>query len=267
MYIIIFLIIVILLSFAYDNTNIAYSENFANNNYQIVVSRYNENLEWLKNEPFNLCKNIVIYNKGNNDNYYKPTDSINIKLPNVGKCDHSYIYHIIHNYDNIPEGGIVFLPGSADMSSKYLKAVKTTKLFQKYNKSVLICLKFSDVKKDLYNFEMINYETAYNANKTNDINSKTKLSNIRPFGKWYENKFGDIIIKHITFGGIFAVSKSDILNRPKTFYNELIMELNYPNPEVGHYIERSWEAIFYPMKNAKFINSNYMLDKVGKKTQ
>jgi hypothetical protein len=25
------------------------------------------------------------------------------------------------------------------------------------------------------------------------------------------------------------------------------------NPEVGHYIERSWAAIFYPMNNTKII--------------
>ena len=27
----------------------------------------------------------------------------------------------------------------------------------------------------------------------------------------------------------------------------------HQNPEAGHYLERSWYAVFYPYKNAKFI--------------
>ena len=237
-------------------------EPFESDDFQLVISRYNENLEWLKNKPFSDCKNIIIYNKGNNENYYKPENSKTIKLNNVGKCDHTYIYHIVENYNNLPSIGCVFLPGSANMDVKYPKALQTYKSFVKYKKSTMVCLKFNNIKEQLYNFEMKNYETAYPSNKTG-TETKTTLAHIRPFGKWFENKFGNLQIKHVTFGGMFAVSRNHILNRPKDFYQKLLSELNYTNPEVGHFIERSWEAIFYPMKGARFLKSKYKLDEVG----
>ena len=39
-------------------------------NTDIIVSRYNEDLNWTKEEPFNRFSYIV-YNKGNNDNFEK----------------------------------------------------------------------------------------------------------------------------------------------------------------------------------------------------
>ena len=37
---------------------------------ELVVSRYNEDLEWLKDEPFNQYP-CVVYNKGSNEEYYQ----------------------------------------------------------------------------------------------------------------------------------------------------------------------------------------------------
>lgn len=234
--------------------------------FQLVISRFNENLEWLKNPPFNDFTNIVIYNKGDNDNYYKPKKSIQIKLKNVGKCDHTYLYHIIQNYDKLPIG-VVFLPGSADMSSKIYKAIQTTNLAITHKKSAMVCTIFENVQKQLYNFVKEDYKTAYEANHNKNSITKTTKAKIRPFGKWFYTKFGNLVSTHVTFGGIFAVSKSHIENRPKIFYENLLSELNYINPEVGHYIERSWEAIFYPMNDAMFVESNYPLDADGANDQ
>jgi hypothetical protein len=235
-------------------------------NFQLVISRFNENLEWLKNPPFTDFKNIVIYNKGDNDNYYKPANSVQIKLPNVGKCDHTYLYHIIQHYENLPSG-FVFLPGSAGMDTKMYKAIQTANLAINHKKSAMVCILFENVQKQLYNFVKDEYITAYGPNYNKNKITKTTKANIRPFGKWFNNKFGELPIKHVTFGGMFAVSKPHIENRPKIFYEKLLAELNYINPEVGHYIERSWEAIFYPMNGAIFVESNYQLDIVGNNDQ
>lgn len=250
----------------FENENKNKNENKNDGHFQLVISRFNENLEWLKNPPFNEFSNIIIYNKGNDDNYYKPKKSIQIKLKNVGKCDHTYLYHIIQNYDKLPSG-CVFLPGSADMSTKIYKAIQTTTLVRNHKKSVMVCIIFENVQKELYNFVKSDYKTAYEANYVKNSETKTTKAKIRPFGKWFYEKFGDLLIKHVTFGGIFAVSKSHIENRPKIFYENLLSELNYINPEVGHYIERSWEAIFYPMHGAMLVESNYPLDVVGSNDQ
>jgi hypothetical protein len=63
---------------------------------EIVVSRYNEDLRWLR--PYNDI--VTFYNKG--------TDNINylnckINLENKGREGDTYLYHIITNYSNLAE--------------------------------------------------------------------------------------------------------------------------------------------------------------------
>ena len=50
----------------------------------IVIARFQEKLEWIKTAPYNKF-NLIIYNKGNNDDFTK-TDKILeiINLPNIG---------------------------------------------------------------------------------------------------------------------------------------------------------------------------------------
>ena len=75
------------------------------NNFHIVVARYNENISWL-----HKFKNITtIYNKGAYDKYLNDFNVIG--LPNFGRESHTFLYHIINNYDNLNEYTI-FIQGS-----------------------------------------------------------------------------------------------------------------------------------------------------------
>ena len=60
----------------------------------LVVARYNEDVNWLKKVPKNI--NIILYNKGKDDIQFKF-----IKLDNIGRESHTYLYHIINNYDKL----------------------------------------------------------------------------------------------------------------------------------------------------------------------
>ena len=68
----------------------------------IVNARFNEDLKWL--EDFTDF-NIHIYNKGNN------IDLKNVVLPNIGREAHTYLTHIVNNYDNLDDF-IVFCQGN-----------------------------------------------------------------------------------------------------------------------------------------------------------
>lgn len=61
----------------------------------LVISVYNEDLSWVKSIDF--ADKIFIYNKGNQfiDN--------SIRLPNVGREAHTFIYHIVNHYNNLPD--------------------------------------------------------------------------------------------------------------------------------------------------------------------
>jgi c-di-AMP phosphodiesterase-like protein len=222
-------------------------ESFENNKIEIVISRYNEKLNWLNNKLFNYP--VIIYNKGVNNNFYKPSQHKIIKLKNIGRTSHTILYHIIKNYDNLADI-TVFLHGSSDHERKYNHVKKLMKLVKKTNKSVFFSPVYYDsIQTQLYDFIMDEYASSDKDNyKLNNEKTLVK-SNIRPFGKWYDNMFGsNVITHHCAETDLIAVSKKHILQHPIDHYKRLIKETKMgSNPETGHYFERSWEAVFYPM--------------------
>ena len=221
---------------------------------EIVVARYNENLEWLKHHPFSEY-NVIIYNKGTNNDFYKPKKLKYIEnLENVGKCDHTYLYHVIKNYNKLSDITI-FLPGSCNMKWKQKKAKKMISQINKNNQAVILYNEnMENVLDKIYNFYLDFNENAFEVNRIGNSNSDFEPSKIRPFGKCYNYHFSDINLKYVTYGGIFSISKNDIQNNSQYFYQDFLNEIsNSANPEVGHYIERSWYSIFYPIKDTKFI--------------
>lgn len=226
----------------------------------IVVSRYNEDLNWINNEPFNRYF-IICYNKGINYNFKINSPHKIIKLDNIGKCDHTYLYHIINNYDNLSEY-IIFLPGSNDINYKYIKSINLINHIEYYNELVNIgTIVPSGIKDKFYNFKVDTYKTTHKNNFILNKEYKIDKSEIRPFGKWYEHHFGDTENNFHTWWGIFALTRDIIHQHPKEYYQELLNEFGtLSNPEVGHYIERAWFAIFNPV-NCKLINHQYDMTK------
>jgi len=108
-------------------------------------------------------------------------------------------------------------------------------------------LKHNDVKNELYEFQLDNYQSSYPENRAKNPESVLEKSQIYPLGKWFESTFGNRKIEYVSFMGIFSVAKEDIIQHPKSYYENLIVQLNTSNPETGHYFERAWEAVFYPM--------------------
>jgi hypothetical protein len=74
----------------------------------IVVAKYKEDVTWLdffpfipwialfEDKPFGIRK--FIYSKDENEN-----NSDYVRLPNIGREAHTYLYHIIHNYDTLAD--------------------------------------------------------------------------------------------------------------------------------------------------------------------
>jgi hypothetical protein len=216
----------------------------------LVVSRYNEDLQWLKNKKFRYP--TTIYNKGNNDNFYKPKGCKVIKLENVGRESHSYLYHVVNNYDNLPNVTI-FLPGSSDDARKKDSVNKVMNSIKQQKSTTFPAQERGDIKTKFYNFELDNWESTHKSNHSANSEKKLFPSNIRPFGKWYENHF-DKNVNYSGYGGIFAVSDSHIKQYRKQYYEQLIKELEVSsNPEVGHYFERAWVAVFGVTDNANFV--------------
>lgn len=71
--------------------------------YKIIVSRYNENIDWVGSI---LTDDVIIYNKGNPD-----IDIPYLRLSNVGREQHTFFTYIYDNYDSLCEYTI-FLQGN-----------------------------------------------------------------------------------------------------------------------------------------------------------
>jgi len=215
--------------------------------FEIVISRFNEDLKWLKEAPFNRHK-IICYNKSDNENFYKPEGMTVHKLPNLGRETHTYLYHIMKNYDNLPDTTI-FLPGSADYETKIENCRDTVLLAEKYQRNVFIGNYNENVRNHIYRFMVDRWDVRHPLNNVQNKESVLIPAIIRPYGKWYDHHFKDIVMKYVNWCGIFAITRETIRQHPIEHYKPFFDELSVGKDlEAVHYIERSWNAIFHPMK-------------------
>ena len=159
------------------------------------------------------------------------------------------MYHIIQNYDNL-SNIVVFLPGSVNMGHKKNKAIKILELIIKSNfKSAYFLGNYhNSLYEHFKNFTMNSYCSQNSVNYKKNPESKLQLCKIRPYGKWYKYFFGNDLAHWSTFYGVFSIDKRDIIQHPVDKYKLIIQSVSMSsNPEAGHYIERSWGAIFYPL--------------------
>lgn len=246
-----FLIIYFLLNKSYEK----FESKTMYDNQEIVISRYNEKLNWIEEEPFNRHP-LIIYNKGGNSDF-KKTSNIKevVTLPNVGREAHTYLYHIINNYYKLADVTI-FLPGSADLPNKYERSKKIVYKIEETNENVLACNIDKNTHKNEYEFTLNSYKLSHEDNASLNKTTDVTPSNIRPFGKWFEKMFTNNEENNcISWNSIIGITKKNIMQKPISFYENLLNEVDkIDHSEEVHFMERSWYAIFYPYsEKASFI--------------
>lgn len=216
----------------------------------IIVSRYNEELSWTLEYPFNQF-NYIVYNKGINDIFEKKHVVSVIDIPNIGRCDHTYLYHIVSNYGSLSDI-IIFLPGSVNMEQKKDIAIKLLIHILNTKKASFIGREVKSIFHLFENFSLTEWVCQDKVNKELNNESQLFLCPQRPFGNWFlKHKFNDT--NYHCYYGIFSIDKRDILQHPMERYQQLVDELAvHSNPEVGHYTERAWGSIFGPFQYTSF---------------
>lgn len=244
------LVILIIIGYYY-NKNIDYFTSKIN--IDCVVARYNESVSWLFMKEFANVDRFFIYNKGKPITEKMPNNALEIMLPNVGKCDHTFLYHIINNYDDLADITL-FVSGRADDPRKGPKIIKTMKLINKTHNSVFVGERFT-IPDALWNFTIDKWLSSNPENHVDEGNiSNIAPAKVRPFGKWFRQFWKTEKTNIFVVQSIFAVHRKHIIQHPKEYYEPLYEELNYDiNPEAGHYMERSWGIIFSPYpRNCKY---------------
>ena len=182
----------------------------------IIVSRYNEDVEWTKQ-----FDNLIIYNKGNELDDTYPDVRV---LKNVGREGHTYYNYICENYDNLSDYTF-FLQGNPFDHCPYI--------VEKING-------FSETDFEHLGIEEKHYDFTLTGDK---IHTDIPLLDV------FEMLFGKVENKDekmdFVSGGQFVVSKKQILKRPREFYLKIVKMLEYHvNPIEGYVIERFHKRIF-----------------------
>lgn len=191
----------------------------------LIVARYNENLNWLRRVPPRF--RVVVYDKG------EPEASATGSkcLPNIGREAHTYLWHIIENYETLADITVFCQGKPFDHASDFHQSLR-------------------------------------NLAETPEISDFTPFGHIVDtddarggllFTRWSKNEdgheldmhsfhralFGDVGPREYTFrlGAQFAVTQQIIRNRPRAFY-ERALQVAIDFPDAAHCFERSWPLVF-----------------------
>jgi hypothetical protein len=202
-------------------------------NLHIVIARYNESLDWL-----NTCltphqrRAVWIYNKG--------PDSVSIdgvpdsqiqNLPNVGREAHTYLTHIIQQWDKLPKH-VYFLQADPFPHIEIQDTFDSVQTWFERWTDQIINRGFS---------QNVNWDV-----HANDFHEPFTEQTPWTFGEWLEKntgkKFGYPLMWFI--GACFGCSRNQIKYRTREYYEGLRDQLMTVKPEVAYYLERAWFYVF-----------------------
>lgn len=207
---------------------------------ELVVARYAEPLDWLDRAPF-AGHARTVYDKSE---LARDAPGV-VAVRNVGRDGHTYLLHIVRQYDSLADV-TVMLPGSATDGHKWPNALQTLDRAERTGESVFPGREVDGLH-TFENFSLGTYKASNSENLAANPESVLEPAVPRPFGPWFRTHVArdPARVRIATFQGIFAVARADVLRMPRTYYENLLATVSgSTNPEAGHYMERSWAAIF-----------------------
>jgi len=221
----------------------------------IVIARYQEDVNWIKDVVDLLKANyecevaVYIYNKGK-DALDQSIDCTLTQLPNVGRESHSYLYHIIDQYDQVDDNDhyVLFLQG---------RLKDHIQLHNQRDEGNLVLSFLKDAESHgganittAQKHEYVGGNTAHWFFRIASHNGKHLYPRAKScFGEWFSSnvdqkgfrtKFDKL---PWWISGLFCVTWKLLKQHQKEYYEYLIDYLRDIDPEVGHYFERSWVYI------------------------
>ncbi len=221
--------------------------------YEIVVARYNEDISWV--EKNFLDAKVTIYNKGKDD-IKVPANFKVVKLPNLGREGNTYLYHIIHNYDNLSEVVAFFQGNPFDHHGAELIENLKNKSLPKPLSCNSLMSNFSYTS--YYQLKWFFWPSDKNSYNKDGPYSDTTFPEAYPNLQIFSKAFGiddDPESRQFCIfkGAVFAVKRESIQNHSKNFYEKLLNGSNLSkvkSPAEGHYLEAIWDVVFSPKNSS-----------------
>ena len=216
---------------------------------ELVVAQYAENTNWTdgylgarhvytKGEP------LVDEPRTHYDQY--------TRLPNRGRECHTYLTHVIDQYDSLA-AYTGFTQGSLGDEHAWIRPedwgptmFANMHLEAKANRGCSNSNRMDPLGADWdWQFNLTRLITTGTAAKWKHASQRSSAQN---FGQWFhhvvgmsEEPFG---VMHMYPSGEFVVSKDRVRSRPRIFYEQLRNRVMDVDPIECHYLERSWYYVF-----------------------
>ena len=213
---------------------------------ELILARYNEDVSWIDKVD---VEKITIYNKGEDNLKYKY-----IKLPNIGRESHTYLYHIIENYDNLTELTIFSQGDPFFHSPHFLKLIKNRDLFEPIQPlTAYYSPSFEDAnnksKKIIIEKEFI--REGLPPKRVLDISKELWIKNIPIYVEYYDNngvvRYPDFYHDFFITGFISYLKYRKIKFKSFTKFVKDRYKLN--NIKLDELIPMSYAAIFAVKRN------------------
>jgi hypothetical protein len=190
---------------------------------ELVVARYEENLNWLRRVPGEFT--ITVYDKST-------SPALNAtSLPNIGREAHTYLHHIVARYDSLPDLTVFCQGKPFDHAYDFHHTLRA----------------LASGEKRVENFFWLGHIA--------DTDSADGVL----FRNWSKNEDGrglDLNGFHRTLlgedgpreyafllGGQFIAARECIRRQSKEFY-QCALQLSVDFPDAAHCYERIWDRVF-----------------------
>ena len=184
------------------------------NPVEMVVAHYCEDLSWIR--PY--AHLTTIYDKGkSNLSEMTAWGAKTVTLPNVGRESHTYLYHIVHNWDKLADWTVFFQGGKPTWGYNQPKKERLRYLAQGLetgghlcsgvtidhylqNRNPLYYIRTGEVRGDLRQQRMRNLYTKYNPTMFNyKVASWPLLTPVDHWGKWTDFREFRSFVDHKRF--------------------------------------------------------------------
>lgn len=205
-------------------------------NTQIVVARYSEDTSWLA--TWRRGNQALVYNKGGAMPEYDQASTI--QLDNVGRESHTYLHHILNNYDKLADITI-FLQGQINDLGNWVHQTPEHYIPEALEFGFSAGA-YQIMQPQDWQMLKIEDDPKYREIAQKGLFGKSRLSFL---AYAYEHLGCLPLLTVISKKGCFAASRRAIQSRSRDFYERLYASVSYHhNPIEGHYLERLWALIF-----------------------
>jgi len=225
------------------------------NKYKVtmVISHCDKPIDWIWRDyipdQFHI-QNAIVYSKCGNAVEGAPDNTTIIQLPNVGRCDHTYAYHMEQlNFTDTPSKDeiIVFIKDNPrrmnqTRSLETLLHIASVNGFSCIEQKII----FEDMRPSYYHdySKLSKFALGGWAREKRDKNDKFE-SKYDHLGDWVDqlNITLPSPLIPVCYGGVFAATASQI-SKKKTIWSSIEKSLSRgDNIEEGHFCERVWAGL------------------------